>query len=51
MGVCEGMVLGKDSGASAGINSGGTFFLSTAGMVSVDVNIGEHNTACSWCYT
>lgn len=46
-GVCEGMGLGKDSGASAGVNSRGACFLSTAGMVSVDVNLGEYNSTCS----
>lgn len=49
MGVCE--ALGKDSGASAGMNSGCAFFFSTAGMVSVNVNLGECNTICFWCYT
>ena len=51
IGVCEGMGLGKDSGASAGMNSRGACFLSTAGLVSVDVNLGEYNTTCSCHYT
>jgi len=29
----------------------GTFFLSIADMVSVDVNLGEYSTTCSWCYS